>query len=222
MSRHSCFGVIHSTNFPIFKQISIYVNLNKLDLTDKEKWDHFRRGDDFILSLIYTENSRLLYQYGLKFTSERTLVEDTIHDLFCDLLRNRKTIGTTDHIRFYLMKSFRRKLVRKINNENRYSDIKTDDLAFNIRYSVEQDFIKKENREKILKELSDAIENLTPRQKEAIYLRYSQDMDYDKISLILDMGIEASRNLVSRAVKSLKETLKENGDTSLLLFFFQT
>lgn len=176
-------------------------------MTDREKWNLFRKGDDDALSVIYSENARALYQYGLKLTRDQVIIEDCIHDLFVDLIRNRNTIGDTDNIRFYLYLSFRRKLMKKIGYEKRYSDTGSDELPFEIIYSVEQDLISKEQEEKTLKNLKYALEELTPRQKEVIYLRYTKKMDYPEISRVMDMGVEATRNLVCRAIRSLKEIM---------------
>ncbi len=173
-------------------------------MTDSEKWNLFRQGNDEALSIIYSENARALYQYGLKLTHDPVIVEDCIHDLFLDLIRNRKTIGSTDNIRFYLFLSFRRKLVKKIGYEKRYSDTGNDELPFDICFSVEQDLISKEQEEMRIKALKTALESLTPRQKEVIYLRYTKKLDYPEISRVMDMGIEATRNLVCRAIRSLK------------------
>ncbi len=188
---------------------------------DMKRWDRFRDGDDLALSAIYSDNVVSLYQYGLKFTVNRDLIEDTIHDLFLDLIRNRETIGDTDNIQFYLFKSFRRKLFRRLKKELRYTDNLLSDMMFDISYSVEQEIISGEQRDNTSRSVLNAIEKLSPRQKEAIYLRFNKELDYNEISGILGMGIEASRNLVYRAIKSLKESILKAGGSSVLLFILK-
>ena len=184
-------------------------------------WQKFRQGDDYALSVIYSDNVVSLYQYGLKFTANRDIIEDTIHDLFLDLIRNRKTIGDTGNIQFYLLKSFRRKLFRRLKSELRYTDNQLSDAVFGVRYSIEQDIISGEIRDNTSRSILDAVEKLSPRQKEAIYLRFNRELDYNEISGILGMGIEASRNLVYRAIKSLKESILKVGESSLLFFILK-
>lgn len=191
------------------------------DQDDVKKWNRFRKGDDFALSVIYSENAELLYQYGLKLTTNRELIEDAIHDLFLDLIRNRETIGETDHIRFYLLRSFRRKLIRKLKSEMRYGDGPFSEVMFGIRYSIEQDIISKETTQNTSKQLLTAIEKLSPRQKEAIYLKFQKGLDYTEISELLGMGVEASRNLVYRAVKSLKKAILNSGGASVFLLILK-
>ena len=94
--------------------------------------------------------------------------------------------------------------MKKIGYEKRYSDTGNDELPFDICFSAEQDLISKEQEEMRIKALKTALESLTPRQKEVIYLRYTKKLDYPEISRVMDMGIEATRNLVCRAIRSLK------------------
>ena len=81
---------------------------------DKKKWEDFKQGDKYTLSQIYRGNVALLFRYGKKFSADNELIKDTIQDLFFDLIRTRSNLGTTDNIRFYLIKAFRRRLFRNL------------------------------------------------------------------------------------------------------------
>jgi len=188
---------------------------------DRTKWNRFRKGDDLALSGIYAEYAGSLYLYGLKFTGNRAVIEDALHDLFIDLIRTRGSIRETGNIQFYLLKAFRRKLIRQLKRESRYGDDQLKENLFDVRYSAEQEMIAEESRSNTAKCLAQAIEKLSPRQKEAIYLKFQKEQDYREISEILGMEIEASRNLVYRAVKSLKEALQKTGADFVLFFILK-
>lgn len=186
--------------------------------TDIEIWKKFKNGDNEALSLIFSENSPKLYLYGLKLSSNHSVLEDVIQDLFSDLVRNRKNLGDTDHIQFYLIKSFKRRLLRQLHKENRYNlQYKEEEYAFEITYSIEHTIILEETSNQKINFLRKALNDLTPRQKEAVYLRFTHGLEYGEIAEIMGMSIEASRNLIYRAVKSLKESFQ--GNSSILLFF---
>ena len=184
--------------------------------TDLRRWASFKSGDDLALAVIYSENAEILYKYGLKFTSNQKVIEDTIHDMFIDLIRSRKTLGETENILYYLLKSFRRKLIRQLHGESRYGEDLAQEFEFGVHYSIEQEIILEEHHSHVSRELQQAIEQLSPRQKEAIYLKFTKGLDYKEISDILGMGVEASRNLIYRAIKSLKEILTNNPNLFLL------
>ena len=189
--------------------------------SDFEIWNKFRDGNDYSLSLIYSKYAEVLYRYGLKFTGNRNIIEDSIHDMFMDLIRNRKTIGETTNIQFYLLRTFRRKLTRKLKGELRYGDDLASEMIFDIHYSAESEMISEEIKNNQIKQLHKAINNLSPRQKEAIYLKFQKELDYNEISEILGMGIEACRNLIYRAIKSLRALVPNDGNSPVLLLILK-
>lgn len=189
-------------------------------INDRDIWHKFKDGDDNALHLIYTENSKKLYLYGLKLTPNRTVIEDAIQDLFSDLVRSRRRLGNTDNVKFYLLKSFKRRLVRQLQKEKRYLLKNTlEDYIFDISYSIEHETIIEENAQWKLKYLQQALHELTPRQKEAVYLRFTEELEYKEISEIMEMGIDSCRNLICKAIKSLKNSIQ--GNSNLVLFFLK-
>jgi RNA polymerase sigma factor (sigma-70 family) len=179
-------------------------------------WDMYRNGDDNMFGTIYSAYSGVLYKYGLKFTPNSSIVEDAIQDIFLELYKNRKTVGPTDNILRYVLTSFRRKLFRLLNHEKRYDLKKGDEeYSFEIRYSIEHDMIIDETAEIRTASYRKALENLSPRQKEVIYLKYTTGLDYEEVAAIMDMNVESCRNLLCRAIKALKHVLLDQGKIKL-------
>jgi len=176
---------------------------------DAGTWDRFKHGDEDAFSTIYSGYSKRLYFYGLKFTRNHSLIEDSLQDLFFDLIRNRKNVGATDNILRYLLTSFRRKLFRKLKSENRY-DFNCDEGScnFEVMYSIEHEIVLEENVNERNLLYAGALKQLTPRQKEAIYLKFSNGLEYEEIAEIMEMGLESCRNLVYRAIKTLREIVQ--------------
>jgi RNA polymerase sigma factor (sigma-70 family) len=56
--------------------------------------------------------------------------------------------------------------------------------------------VEKETQDKIIQLLN----QLTPRQRHAIYLRYFEEMEFETIAQILDMRVQSVRNLISRGL----------------------
>jgi RNA polymerase sigma factor (sigma-70 family) len=179
------------------------------DSTDMELWLSFKREDNSAVSFIYREYFPVLYRYGLKFSSDTFLIEDTIQDLFTELIKNRETLGDTDNILFYLLKSFRRKLVRRMENANRYdlTGEMTDEYPFEVVWSAEHELIVEEESKQRSSMLLKALNELTPRQKEAVYLRFTKELDYAVIAEIMNISVEACRNLISKAISNMKKRI---------------
>jgi DNA-directed RNA polymerase specialized sigma24 family protein len=65
--------------------------------------------------------------------------------------------------------------------------------------------ISEENQERLMK----AFELLTKRQKEAIYLRYYDNLDYQQIAVIMQLkDVKYARTLIYRALDVLKVSIR--------------
>ena len=189
------------------------------DLKDKDVWSLFRKGEPGAFSFIYSTYSPALYRYGLKITTHKALVEDALQDIFTELFKNRKKLGPTDNILFYLLKSYKRKLLRRIEAESRYSmQEDQDEYRFEVTWSVEHDLILEEITQRKRELLKEALEKLSPRQREAIYLRFSKELDYASVAGIMNISVEACRNLISKAIRMMKQWVDETGQNPLVLF----
>ncbi|HYH55355.1 MAG TPA: sigma factor, partial [Anseongella sp.] len=89
-------------------------------LSEGELWDLFRKGEKEAFDLIYHNYVHLLYNYGIRISSDTVLVEDGIQDLFVEIWQKRATLGATGSIKYYLFKSLRRKISRKVLRETRF------------------------------------------------------------------------------------------------------
>lgn len=188
-------------------------------LNDREIWSLFKQGDDRSLAFIYSRNASKLYHYGLKFSADKELVEDAIQDLFIELMKSRKNLGDTDNILFYLLKAFKRKILRKIHRERHQFDERfLENQRFEISWSVEHQFMLQEISFQQKNSMLQALNNLTNRQKEAIYLRFTRELDYRSVAGIMEISVEASRNLICNAIREIKKSLQKSDENSLIFF----
>ncbi len=185
--------------------------------SDKKIWNDFRNGEKDALSTIYHHHVQLLYRYGKKFTRDEDLIKDNIQELFFDLIRSSKNLGETDNISYYLMASFRRKLSRNINKRGSISYNPDDsDLKPEIVYSYEHELIGKEEISQREKVIRNALAELSPKQREILFYRYTCGYEYEQICEIMSLQYDSARKQVSRALKSLRSILA--GSQQFLLF----
>jgi RNA polymerase sigma factor (sigma-70 family) len=183
---------------------------------DKKIWDDFRKGENYALSHIYFQHVQMLYRYGKKFSNNDELIKDTIQDLFFDLIRTRKNLSETDNIGFYLMASFRRKLAKSINKKIPLEYSGDQELTAEIVYSAEHDLIGREELSQREKAVKKALAELSPKQREILYYKFTCNFDYDQICEIMKLQYDSARKQVSRALKAMKEILS---GSEFYLFF---
>lgn len=180
-------------------------------IEDQQIWEKFKTGDKIATSHIYYSNIRVLYRYGKKFTTDDELVKDTIQELFFDLIRTRENLGKTDNIRFYLVKSFRRRILLALQKKTHSlePDKSIDPLPLLIIYSYEEELINKENQSRREELIQKGLDSLSPKQREILFYRFTCDFEYDQICDIMEIQYDSARKMVYRALKSLKEYLSE-------------
>lgn len=148
-----------------------------------------------------------LHNYGTKLTKDYTLVEDCIQDLFLDLWRRRSYLGETDHVKFYLLKSLRRKIYAERKNKDKWflqDWEESDGTEFAGEFTIESMIIESESAEINLKKLHQVLGGLSKRQREAIYLKFYQEMDNEQISRVMSINYQSVRNLIHTAIRDLQ------------------
>ena len=177
-------------------------------MSDILLWKKLKEGNKSALEQIYSTYISSLLKYGRKFSKNDQVIEDCIQDLFIELWKNREGIGMTDSIQRYLLVALRRKVIRQLNKSKKWvSDTEPTELDFEVVIAVDQKLIALELSEERAEQVKAAMENLSKRQKEVIYLKYVSGLDYEDIGEIMGLNYQSVRNLVSNALKKLKGTL---------------
>lgn len=88
--------------------------------------------------------------------------------------------------------------------------------------SAEQGLIDDEEGRALNMRIQEAINRLTSRQKEAIFLRYYECASYEEIAGKMNISVKASYKIIGRAVSSLRDSWAELFNSvriTFLLFF---
>ena len=172
-------------------------------------WDKFRAGDQRAFTELYQHFVQPLYSYSMGVTSDKELIKDCLHDLFVELWRNHATIGPTTSVKYYLMASIKRKLIRhmetQMKNHVHHCNYMMDYMEAD--HSQEAILIKYEEEIRTNKQLALCLNLLSKRQREAISLRFFQNMDTDQISDSMKINPQSVYNLIFGALRVMKDGL---------------
>jgi RNA polymerase sigma factor (sigma-70 family) len=190
----------------LFNQNKIML-INQKNSDDVVMWNEFRKGNHAAFTQIYQNYVSFLYNYSTSITPDRELIKDCLHDLFVELWKNHQNLGETTSVRFYLMASIKRKLVRHIETNQRHTQHHEAYYLENPDYigSHEHRLVAFEEEKSLADNLSTSFRYLTKRQREAVSLKYFQDMDTDEISNAMNINPQSVYNLIFGALKILKE-----------------
>jgi len=70
------------------------------------------------------------------------------------------------------------------------------------------------------RKINSALENLSARQKEAIYLRYIQSLSYEEISGLMGIQIPSLYNLIFKGLNSMKHFLSSSRFPAKSVIFY--
>lgn len=171
-------------------------------------WDKFVSGDRVAFTAIYNDNIDALFSYGVKLYSNESFVKDCIQDVFLDVYDQRKSLTRPRNIQFYLFVVFKRILFRKLAKERRNASLsELDGVSFVMDYNnIEDKTIFEEEVFHKKKVISTLLKELTPKQQEILYLRFSKGFNYKEISKIIDIDHNSVRKQVYRAIKKLRKS----------------
>lgn len=190
----------------------------KYEITsDSLLWNDFRAGDEKSFDRIYKTYVNPLYKYGSKFTNDKEFVLDCIQEVFVDIFIHRQNLGETNNIKLYLIISLKRKLIRSLQKKGFVQSYPDDALPFLSIYSTEEEVSDQESEMELINKLSKALETLSPRQKEVVYLRFVSGLKYEEICQIMDLNYQSVLNLVHRAIEKLRKILVCSSSFLLLL-----
>lgn len=181
-------------------------DLNKIEFL---LWEKLKRGDIHALGEIYDLYIEILFSYGIQISNDKSYVMDCIHDLFLDIYKYRATLTSTDNVKYYLIKSLKRKINKKykskivsFDNEDSFNA-----NSYTTTRSFEEEIIASEESTILNLKLADALISLSKRQRKGLFLRFNEEMPYEEIAQIMNVSIQTSRTIIYRGVKQLRKCM---------------
>jgi RNA polymerase sigma-70 factor (ECF subfamily) len=176
------------------------------EINRPELWEAIRIGDKSALAQVYDLYVKALYNYGNKICHNPPMVEDAIQDVFVDIWRLHETITPCRSIKAYLYASLRRRILKE-DQKKLSLDFVWNEMHL-ATLSGESILIEKEVHDEQLKKLKANLSNLSPRQYEAITLRFYDQLSYAEIGSLMNVNEQSVRNIIQRGIEHLRQSSK--------------
>ena len=179
--------------------------MQKPNTLTSDVWSAFQIGEERAFHTLYSTYYNDLFNYCYGILKNRTTTEDCLQDFFVHLWRKRQRISPKTTVKVLLigmLRNFTLDFIRKNKCRNEHtSQFSLENKA--PTDSVEQDIIRQEittQKQQIVMKL---INTLSPQQREALFLRYYENMDITEIATVMGLSYAAAAKHLSRASKSL-------------------
>lgn len=164
----------------------------------------FQAGNTVAFSQLYDLHINILFNFGLKLTTDKELLKDCIHDIFVKLYIKKDELGTIDNLKSYLFISLKNKLCDELRKRMYMSDTAVEEVNVVSPSNIEDDFVEKEQRMNEFTLVKRLLNQLPPRQREALTLYYIEEKKYEDICEIMNMNYQSVRNLMHRGLTKLR------------------
>lgn len=176
-------------------------------MNKNDTWLGLKNGDKTCLESLYNENVNILYNYGKKLQTDEELILDEIQNLFIYLWDHRTKLPNEVNSQAYLMTAFKNRIIDH-HRRNKYHFSKIDDKSdLGASEPIENEIINIETTNSQNIKLNRALNKLTSKQKEIIYLKFTLNHSYEEISEILNINYQSVRNLVHRTITELRKDM---------------
>lgn len=164
-------------------------------------------GDHAAFSLLYERYVRPLTRYGLRFTNDIQVVEDSLHDLFVWIWNKRGELEISYSLKSYLVKSVRTTILQKLNRQQKQVSFcnKEETSVFRPVGSAADHLADAEDQTLIKNQVAAVLDSLTSRQREVIYLRYYEGLPFPEIARNMNLSVKACYKLMGRAVNEFRK-----------------
>lgn len=169
-------------------------------------WNAFQQGSREALDELFRSHYPSLYRYGFKISGDAHITEESLQDFFVYLYEHRSNLRKPRSVRAYLITAYRRKILTLIESErkrHRVQSLAAVEQA-NIEFSIDELMISKETQQDTSQQVLSLLNGLPKRQREALYLRYYEELPITDIAEILSITYQGVVNTLYKGLKSLR------------------
>ncbi|MCB9283865.1 MAG: RNA polymerase sigma-70 factor [Lewinellaceae bacterium] len=157
-----------------------------------------------------------LCHFANQLVQDMDSARDIAQKVFINLWENRETIDPQRSVQSYLYTSVRNRCLNHIRDRKKYRSQVLDLEIMDIEISFEED---NTGLEELQKKIAEALSTLPEKCRQVFEMSRFQDMKYKDIAAQLDISEKTVEAHMSKALKTLREELKEYFPLLLLLGF---
>ncbi len=174
--------------------------------SEKAVWDFFVGGDLNAFSTLFKHYYSPLYNYGIRISNNPDITEDCLQDFFVYLYEHRSSLGHVRQVKAYLFVSYRRALVKTLQKQHLMRSLEETDTVF--LFSQEEIRIGETFSTQRAKTLEAILNQLSPREREVIYLKYYSNLKNPEITEVMNISYQSVLNTLQKAFTKLRTRLE--------------
>ena len=159
-------------------------------MTDIELWTRILKGDKVAFEELYHRYYSSLFGYALRLNFDEETIKDCLQDMF---------------VKIYVSHSSSKAARNRSLPLDEYVDIPIDDTGLMQIFEANDSDLKK------VQLLKKGFQQLSSKQRNAIYFRFVQEFSWDELADMFEMSSHSCMNLVGRSVAKLRQIVLTGG-----------
>lgn len=158
-----------------------------------------------------------LYSYILKISESKETAEDTVHDVFLKIWIRREKLPEIQNLDAYLFRMARNQAYNGFRRMATETLLKSD-LRKHADFQSNNPEAKLVSKE-VMRLIQDAVNKLTPQQKEVFKMSRELGLRQKEIAQQLDISISTVKKHMTNALNKLRDELSDHKNLQAVLLF---
>lgn len=166
--------------------------------------ERLRAGDKSALHQLFLQYYELICKSIFRLIKDKGTVEDLAQEVFIKIWQKRHQLHITTSMDGYIRRMAVNEAISYLRKTKMVNPLNESDIRITA-VSTEQQYLQEELRNKVAK----AIAKLPPKCRLVFQLSRYEGLSYREIAKQLDLSIKTVENQMGKALKTLREELKE-------------
>ena len=178
---------------------------------DEELIADYQTGNEEALKMLFERYKKPIFNFALRMLGNRADAEDVTSEVFITLVTKKDAYKPTAKFSTWIFTVTRNASISKLRKRKKSFTMwfQKEDSKDYEQWEVPDNRLPSDNivKNETKLQLSRAISNLPPEQREAIILREYHQMSYDQIKEIMNCSLDKVKILIYRAREQLRNEL---------------
>lgn len=179
---------------------------------DAELVERAVQGDEKAFSTLVNRYLSLVYNYLYRMTQNHEVSEEMAQEAFVKAYRNLKSFDRSRSFKPWILRIASNAAISQMRKQSRVVSLNAmqEDGAWDeSQHQQAEDIVVQLERKLSSEEVMKALENLDEKYRQAILLRYQQELSYEEIAGALGIPLNTVRTWIKRGMDKLRNEVKE-------------
>lgn len=178
-----------------------------MEIDGQINWEPISRGDKRAFELVFKSQYALLCRYAKSLINDLDEAEEVVQNMFYIIWSKRETLEITGSLKAYLYRAVHNDCLNKLKHQA-VRKVHAEDYKHS-NSQAHEDSVKQLQAKELRQKIEQAIDTLPEQCGKVFRLSRYEELKYQEIAEQLSISVKTVENHMSKALKHLREQLKD-------------